>query len=131
MRLDGVEAFEIQQRLEIAVRGRIAVDGGDEIRPERLADRRLVLERVRIGLADQLAGNIRAIEAVRDAMDDGGLQRIVVEDRGVDEGGKLRLPTGDVLRLAADALPYRVDRVELAPDLMLGHAKTLVPLRGL
>ena len=64
-------------------------------------------------------------------MDDGGLQRIVVEDRGVDEGGKLRLPTGDVLRLAADALPYRVDRVELAPGLMLGHAKTLVPLRGL
>src|SRR5262249_21470542 len=130
MGLDGMESFEIQHRLEVAVRGGIAIDGRDEIRPERLANRRLVLERVRIGLADQLAGNVRPIEPVRDAVDDRRLERIVMEDRGVNEGRKLRLVPGDVLGFAADALPNRVDGVELAAGRMLSHAGASCRWRG-
>ena len=36
----------------------------------------------------------------------------------------------DILRLAADSLPNRVDRVELAPGLMLGHAEKPRAFRG-
>ena len=103
------------------MRCRIAVDGGDDVRPERLGDGAVVLERIRIGLADQLAGNVRAVEPLRDPVDHRGFERIVVEDRGIDEGRKLGFGPGDVLRLVADAFPYRVDRIELEPCLMLRH----------
>src|SRR4029077_11805352 len=78
-------------------------------------------ERFRIGLPDQLAGNVRPIEPLRDPMDNRGFERLVVAYRGIDEGRKLRLIAGDVLRLMADAFPYRVDRIELEPCLMLRH----------
>ena len=70
MRLDCVEAFEIEQRLHVAVRGRIAVDRRDDIRAEGIADRRVVLQRVRVGLADQFARDVRMIEPLGDAVND-------------------------------------------------------------
>ena len=103
------------------MRRRVAIDGGDDVRPERLGNGRIVLERIRIGLADQLAGNVGPIEPLGDAVDHRGFERIVVENRGIDEGRKLRLGAGDGLRLVADAFPYRVDPIELEPCLMLRH----------
>ena len=58
MGLDGVEALEIEHRLEKAVGGRIAIDRRDDVGAEGLADRRLVLERVGIGLTDQLGRHV-------------------------------------------------------------------------
>ena len=77
-----------------------------------LAEHRLFVERVAIGLADQVAGNVGIAEPLADAVDDRGFQRVVVQDVLIDEGGELRLAARDVLRLAADARPDRIDLVE-------------------
>ena len=53
-----METFVIEHRLDEAAGGWIAVDGGDDIGAEGLAERRLVLKRVVIGLADQIAGYV-------------------------------------------------------------------------
>ena len=81
MGLDGVEALVVEHRLDEAVRRRIAVDGRHDVGAERFADRRLVLERVGIGLADQLAGDVGMVEPLGDAMHDRRFQRVVVQDR--------------------------------------------------
>ena len=44
---------------------RIAVDGRDDVGAEDFADRRLVVERVAVGLADQIAGNVGCCRAAR------------------------------------------------------------------
>ena len=105
------------------MRRRIAVDGRDDVGAEGFAERRLVLERVGIGLADQVAGNVGIAEPLADAVDDRGFQRVVVQDVFVDEGRELRLAARDVLRLAADARPDRIDLVEAlgGPRLILSH----------
>ncbi len=87
----------------------------------------LFVERVAIGLADQVAGDVGIAEPLADAVDDRGFQRVVVQDVLVDEGGELRLAARDVLRLAADARPDRIDLVEglCRPCLKLGHGLVL------
>ena len=126
MNLDRVKAFEIQQRLEMPVRRGIAIDGRHDVGPERLADRGIVLERIRIRLPDQLAGNIVAVEPVGDPMDHRGFERVVVENGSVNEGRELGLVAGHVFRLDADPFPDGVERLELAPGLLLPHGE--IPL---
>ena len=62
MGLDGVEALEIEHRLDEAAGRRIAVEGRDDVGAEDFAERGLVVERVAIGLADQLAGHVGMVE---------------------------------------------------------------------
>ena len=68
MRLDGVEALEVEHRLDEA-RGRgIAVEDGDDVGAEGLAEIGLVAQRLVIGLADQLGRQRRMVEPLGDAM---------------------------------------------------------------
>ena len=114
MRLNGVEAFVVEHRLDEAVGRRIAVEGRDDVGAERLADLRLVFQRVGIGLPDQLGRHVGMVEPLGNAVDDRGLQRVVVQDRGIDEGGELRLAADDVLGLVADARPDRIELLDRA-----------------
>src|SRR3712207_4662238 len=106
MGLDGMEAFEIQHRLEIAVGGRIAVDGRNDVGAEGWADRGVLLERGGVGLPDLLAGYVKMIEPLGNAVDDGPPQRVVMQDGRVDEARQLRLTPDDVLRFATDPAPH-------------------------
>ena len=62
MRLDGVEALVVEHRLDEAVGRRIAVEHRDDVGAEHLAELRLVLQRVGIGLADQFARHVGMVE---------------------------------------------------------------------
>ena len=126
MRLDGVEALVIEHRLDEAVGGRIAVDRRDDVGAERLADRRLVLQRVGIGLPDQFGRDVGMVEPLADAVHDRRLERVVVQDGRVDEGRELGLAAHDLLGLAADARPDRIDLVERprGPRLILSHGSS-------
>jgi hypothetical protein len=52
MGLNGVEAFVVEHRLDEAAGGRVAINGRDDVSAEGLAQRRLIVERVIIGLTD-------------------------------------------------------------------------------
>ncbi len=109
MRLDGVEALEVQQRVDEA-RGRgIAVVHRHQIGAEGVADVAVVAQRLAVGLADQVAGQRRMVEALGDAVHNGGLQPVVVQHAGIDEGRQLRLARDDLLRLLPDPGPTRID----------------------
>ena len=126
MGLDGVEALEVEHRLEQAVGRGIAIDRRHDVGAEvgrSSADRRLVLERVGIGLPDQLGRHLGTVETLGDAVDDRRLQRVVMQDGRIDEGRELGLAARDLLGLAADLRPDRIDLVERAgrSRLLLGH----------
>ena len=54
------------------------------------------------------------IEPLGDAMHHRMLEPLVMQHGRVDEGGQFGLAADDVLRLAADALPDRIECGELA-----------------
>src|SRR5215510_2075696 len=108
--LDGVEAFEIQHWLEEAIGRRVAIESGDDVGAERLPDQGIALGRVVIGLPHQLRRNVRMVEPLGNAMHDGSLERVMMQDGRIDEGCKLRLAADDLFGLSADARP---DRIEL------------------
>ena len=56
-------------------------NGRDDVGAERIADRRLVLQRVGIGLADQIGRDVGMVEPLGDAMHDRLLERVVMQDR--------------------------------------------------
>ena len=62
MRLDGVETLEIEQRLDEAHAGRIAVGDRDDVGAERLPDGGVAREDFEIGLADQVARQVLMVE---------------------------------------------------------------------
>ncbi len=64
MRLDRVEALVVEHRLDEAAGRRIAVDRGDNIGTEGVAERRLVLKRVVVGLPDHVGRDVRHGQAV-------------------------------------------------------------------
>ena len=64
------------------------------------------------------------VEPVGQAMHDRIFQPLVMQHRGIDEGGELGLAANDVFRLAAHAIPDRIERRQfpaLRIDLMHGH----------
>ncbi len=123
MRLDGVEALEIEQRIDEAVRRRVAVDGGGDIGAEGVAEARFVFQRIGVSLADQFARHVRMVEPLGDTMHHRLLERVMVQDRRIDEARKLGLAPRHLFGLVADARPDRVDLVEPADrlELLLGH----------
>ena len=80
VRLDRVEALEVEHRLEEAGAGRIAVRDRDEVGAEGVADGGIVREHLAEDLADQVGRARRMVEARRDAMDDRRFEGLVVED---------------------------------------------------
>ncbi len=123
MSLDRVESLEIEHRLEEPVGSRIAIDRCHCVGAKIGADRRLAFERIGIGLPDQLGGHFGAIEALGHAMNDRGLQGIVMQDGRIDECCKLGLASRYFLRLEANPRPDRVHLVERAggSHVLLGH----------
>ena len=65
------------------------------------------------------------VEPLGDAVHHRVLERVVVQDRGIDEARKLRLAPHHLLGLVADARPDRIDLVELTDrlELLLGHGR--------
>ncbi len=81
VRLDSVEALEVEQRIDEA-RGRgIAIEHGDKIGAERIAEVGIETDRFEIGLPDQIAGECRVIEPFRDAMHNGIFKPAVMQHR--------------------------------------------------
>ena len=121
MRLDGMKALVIENRLEHAMGRRIAVDRRHEIGAEGVAERRRILERIRIGLPDQLARQRGMVEPLGQPVDDGRFKGVVMQNARIDEGGQLRLAPHHLFRLAADARPYRIHGIERRLHLILRH----------
>ena len=68
------------------------------------------------------------IEPLGDAMDHRILEAIVMEHRRIDEGRQLGFAVDDVLRLAPDPIPDRIERGKLRTlriDLMYCHGFSL------
>jgi hypothetical protein len=63
------------------------------------------------------------VEPFGDAMHHRLLERVVMQDRGIDEACKLRLAPRDLFSLFANARPDRIDLVEPVRgfELLLGH----------
>jgi len=61
------------------------------------------------------------IEPLGEAMRNRRLERIVMQNRRIDEGGELRLTAHSLFGLAAKARPNRIDRVERRLSLRLRH----------
>ena len=124
MGLQRVEALEIEQRIDEA-RGRgIAVVDRDQVGAERVAEIGFVAQRLVIGLADQIARQRRMVEPLGDPMHHRIFQPLVMQHGRIDEGGQFGLAANDVLRLAADAIPDRIERGQLRTlriDLMHCH----------
>ena len=116
-----MKTLVIEHRLDQPVGRRIAIDGRHEIGAERLAERRNILERLGIGLPDQLARHRRMVEPLGQPIDHGRFQGVVVQNGRIDEGGELRLAPHGLFRLATDARPYRIDGIEGRLGLMLRH----------
>src|SRR5262249_5449879 len=109
MRLNGVEAFEVENGFDEPVCCRITVDGRDNVGAERIAKLRLIFERIRIRLPNQFAGDIRMIEPFRDTMYHRVFETIVVQDRGIDVARKLGFAPYDFFGLFTNAMPDRID----------------------
>ena len=70
------------------------------------------------------------IETVGDAMDHGVFQAAVVQHRRIDEGRKLGLTVDDILRLAPDPVPDRIEGCELSSRIDLMHCHGLLSRIG-
>ena len=79
MGLHGVEALEVEQRIDEARRRGIAIVDGDQIGAERIAEIRLVAQRLVIGLTDQIARQRRMIQPLGNAMDHRIFQPLVMQ----------------------------------------------------
>ncbi len=70
MRLDRVEPLEVEQRLDIAIAGGIAIKYGLKINPQRRSQLRLIGIGLEEGLPDEVGAHGRMIEALGKAMHD-------------------------------------------------------------
>src|SRR5262245_54252826 len=115
-----VEALEVEQGLDVAAAGRVAVVDGGEIRTKRPTELPTVGQYLAESLGDQAGVHIGMVEPLRQAMADGILKAVLAQDGRVDEPGERRLAAHDLLGLAAHLIPDRVDG---------GDADSLGPLR--
>ena len=120
MRDEGVEALEVEQRLDVAAAGGIAVVDGGEIGAEGAAELGVVGQHLREGLGDQPGVDVGVIEPLRQAVAHGILEAVLAQDGGIDEAAERRLAAHDLLGLAAQLRPDRVDGGDVGP---LGRAR--------
>ncbi len=106
--LQRMEAFEIEQRLDVGMAGGIAVVIGDDVGPRRLAD----IGRFRQRFVEQLAKlhrmHFRVPELLRQMIGDRVVQVTVIENGGIKEAGEDRFARGHLLGLGAHALPHGI-----------------------
>ena len=114
VRLDGVEALEIEDRLQEPRACRVAVVDRDEVGTER--DRIGVVgpDHLGEGALDQIAVEGRAVEPVGDPVRYRILQAFVIEDIGVHEPGEGRLARDHPFSFVAQPRPERVERFDRA-----------------
>ena len=126
MGLQRMKALEVEQGIDEAGGGGIAVIDGDEVGAEGVADVGIVAQRLVIGLADQVAGQCGMIEPVGQAMHHRMFEPVVMQHCRENEGGEFRLAADDVLGFATNALPNRIERAQLADlriDVVHGHGR--------
>src|SRR3974390_654330 len=123
VRLNGVKTFVIKYRLAETLRCWVTVDGRNYIGAKAFAELRLILERVVIGLPDQIGGDVGMIEPLRDAMHGRVFETIVMQDVLIHEGGEFGLAPRHLFRLSADARPYGIDFIDRRglPRLLVSH----------
>jgi hypothetical protein len=107
-----VEAFEVEERLDIAMAGGIAIEDGRQIGPEDLSDLGLLRQHIMERLADQGRIHVRMIEALRQAMADRIIETIMREDRRVDEAAELTFRLDNILRFCPNRRPDRIHRLD-------------------
>ena len=133
VRLDGVEALEVEHRLDEAGAGRVAVGDGEEVGAEGVADGGIGRERLAEGLADEVGRERRVAEPRRDAVGHRGFEGVVVEDHRQDEARQRRLLADRRLGLLTQLRPDGIDDAgnfgRLRPCDDLGHARLLEPAR--
>jgi hypothetical protein len=133
MRHQGVEALEIEQRLDIAAARRIAVVDGGEVGAERAAQLGMVGEHLGKRLGDQACVDIGMIEPLRQAMAHRVLEPVLAQDGRIDEAAERRFLADDVIGFAAQLRPDRIHGSDLG---LLGrarfrsHVSLLGPLRS-
>ncbi len=115
MGLQRVETLEVEQGIDEARGCRIAIVDGDEVGAEGVANVGRIAQRLVIGLADQITRQRGMIEPLGDAMHHRILEALMMQHGGIDEGRQFRLAPENVFRLAADAIPDRIERRKLAP----------------
>jgi hypothetical protein len=120
MRHQGVEALEVEERLDVAAAGGIAVVDGREIGAEGATELGAVGEHLHEGLADEARVHVGVIEPLRQAMAHGILEPVLAQDGRVDEAPERRLVAHGLLGLLAQIGPDRVDGRNVGP---LGHAR--------
>ena len=90
IRLDGVKTFEEQQRFDQARARRITIEHRHDVGLESFGDRRILCDDFRIGLTQNVARHLLALEPFADALDDRARQRVVIEDVGKHQVGEFR-----------------------------------------
>src|SRR5215831_15355822 len=80
VRLNGVEALEIEHRLQKAIGRGIAIESRHDVGAECEADRWIAFERVAIGLPDQLCRDVGMVEPLGYAMDHSSFERVMMQD---------------------------------------------------
>ena len=124
MGLNGVEALEVEYRLEEPVGGRIAIDRRHDVGAEGGAERGLAVERILVGLPDQLCRHIGVIESLGDTVDHRRLERIMVQDGRVDEGRELGLAPHHLLGFGPNPRPAVLARMA-GPGIISGRYMAL------
>jgi hypothetical protein len=109
VRLDGVEALEVEHGLDQPRAGRIAVGHGGDVGAERRDDGGLVLDRLHEGLGDEVVGDDGIAQPPGDPMHHRAFEGRVIEDGRGDEARQRRLLAHGRLGLLAQARPDRID----------------------
>jgi len=106
--LKGMKAFEIQERVDQPVAGRIAVVNRRQVDAERGSKLGVAVEDAQERLPDEVGVHIVVTKALGEPVADGVFELAVIEDIRADERGQLRLPPDDILRFGANLIPHRI-----------------------
>src|SRR5262245_15078617 len=115
MRDEGVETLEVEQRLDVALAGRIAIEHGGKIGAKGAAELGLLAQDLGEGLHDEAGVDVGMIEPLRQAVADGVFETGLAEDGGKDEATEGRLVGGDLLGLVAHRRPDGIDGGNVGP----------------
>ena len=99
VRLDRLIAFEIEQRVDVAVAGRVAVEGGDDVGPRRMADFGLGFDGVVEGMDDQVRPDVGIAQPLRQTMG----QRLLETCRDSESSEKMKPPSAGSCRAISSA----------------------------
>ena len=120
MGLDRLESLEVEDRLDQPGAGRIAIEDGEQVDPDRLGDRGIVPQHFAKGLLEESSRNIVKSEPGCDPVQDGVFQLFVVEHIGVGERRQAGFGRQHRARLGSHARKDRLAGCEL--DDLSGYA---------